>query len=342
MRPSNVAQFLEIAFQEGHPILLKGMPGICKTAIVKQVAERLGYELIIDHPVVSDPIDYKGFPKMTKDGAEFVPFGNLKRICMATKPTIYFLDDLGQAPPAVQAACMQLLLARHVGEHHVSNHVTFVAATNRKSDMAGVTHLLEPVKSRFVSILEVEPSLDDWMGWFYTTSYDPMIAAFVKWRPEFISSFKATADIVNSPCPRTIEHVAKLEQAFKKASVATVDNPMFMEAVAGAAGEGFAIEYTNFLKVASRLPDPDKILKNPETVEFDTSEPDIVYAVIGSILPKITTKNMGNVVKLANRLQSDWAVVLMRMVAQKDNKLCECTAFVGWAQANVEVMTGAV
>ena len=36
-----------------------------------------------------------------------------------------------------------------------SDQVTFIACTNRKTDMAGVTGILEPVKSRFISISEL-------------------------------------------------------------------------------------------------------------------------------------------------------------------------------------------
>ncbi len=54
------------------------------------------------------------------------------RIEVATRAMtpVCLLDDLGQAPPAVQAAAMQLLLARRVNGHAVSDHVTFLAATN--------------------------------------------------------------------------------------------------------------------------------------------------------------------------------------------------------------------
>lgn len=52
----------------------------------------------------------------------------------ATKLTACFIDDLGQATPAVQAAAMQLILALTLNGHRVSDQVVFVAATNRRTD----------------------------------------------------------------------------------------------------------------------------------------------------------------------------------------------------------------
>ena len=68
-----------------------------------------------------------------------------------------FLDDLGQAPMSVQAAAMQLILARRINGFKISDKVIFMAATNRREDKAGVTGILEPVKSRFAWIVELVP-----------------------------------------------------------------------------------------------------------------------------------------------------------------------------------------
>ena len=106
------------------------------------VATSLKHDLIITHPVVEDPTDYKGMPAVVQgDGgptASFLPFGELNRMLSATVPTVVMMDDLGQAPPAVQAAVMQLILARQINGRRISDHVSFIAATNRREDRAEV------------------------------------------------------------------------------------------------------------------------------------------------------------------------------------------------------------
>ena len=163
MRASQLTSFLAAAIPARLPVLITGAPGVGKSQIVEQAAASAGADLILSHPAVADPTDAKGLPWVAKDGesATFLPFGELARAIRAERPTVWFLDDLGQAPAAVQASFMQLLLARRVNGHALPEHVSFVAATNRRTDRAGVSGILEPVKSRFVSMIGLEPNLDD-------------------------------------------------------------------------------------------------------------------------------------------------------------------------------------
>jgi len=85
------------------PILIKGAPGVGKTDIIKEACDKSNNHLIISHPVVSDPVDYKGFPYVIDNEAHFLPFEDLNQLIQAAAPTVYFMDDLGQAPAAVQA-----------------------------------------------------------------------------------------------------------------------------------------------------------------------------------------------------------------------------------------------
>ena len=135
---SQLAESLKFAFLNNLNILIVGSPGIGKTDTVDQICKELNYDLIISHPVVSDPTDYKGFPFVIDNKADFIPFGDLRQLIEAKKETVYFLDDLGQSPASVQAACMQLLLSRQINGHKISEKIRFVAATNRREDKAGV------------------------------------------------------------------------------------------------------------------------------------------------------------------------------------------------------------
>src|SRR5580765_2856955 len=99
------------------PILISGAPGVGKSDVVDQSAQLAGADMILSHPAVSDPTDAKGLPWVVDGAATFLPFGELHRAINATRPTVWFLDDLGQAMPAVQSSFMQLLLARRVNGH---------------------------------------------------------------------------------------------------------------------------------------------------------------------------------------------------------------------------------
>jgi hypothetical protein len=71
----------------------------------------MGWRLVTSQPIISDPVNFKGLP-LFKDGhAEFLPFGDLLDLMETTEETLWFFDDLIQAPTAVQAALMQLFIA---------------------------------------------------------------------------------------------------------------------------------------------------------------------------------------------------------------------------------------
>src|SRR5690606_26802195 len=143
--------------------------------------------------------DVKGLPWIVDGSAHFLPFGELDRALHADKLTVWFLDDLGQASPAVQASYMQLLLARRVNGHVLSDHVTFIAATNRRTDRAGVSGILEPVKSRFTTIVELGAHLDDWCQWAISRDIAPELISFIRFQPDLLCKFQASADLTNCP-----------------------------------------------------------------------------------------------------------------------------------------------
>lgn len=327
LAPKMLADMLAFAFANNFPVLIKGKPGIGKSDIVAQAAADAGAELIISHPVVSDPTDYKGLPYAGKNGADFLPYGDLRKIINADKPTVFFLDDLGQAPASVQAACMQLLLAREINGHKVADCVTFVAATNRKEDRAGVSGILEPVKSRFASIVELDVSADEWIEWGMTKGNMPIeLMAFIKFRPQLLSQFEASKDIVNSPCPRTVAYIGKMFNA-------GIPEELMMPAFAGAAGEGFAAEFMAFLRMYRSLPDIDQILLDPENVEVPTA-PDVLIAISYALTGHINDMTADAAFKFIGRLPSEYQVATVKNTVMRDKTVTKLPAFARWAQKN--------
>ena len=92
---------------------------------------------------------------------------------------------------------MQLILARCINEHKLSPYVTFIAATNRREDKAAVSGLLEPVKSRFAAIVELEVSPDDWVIWALNNNMPTELIAFIRFRPDLLDNFQPSKDIVS-------------------------------------------------------------------------------------------------------------------------------------------------
>lgn len=324
--PKQLTELLKQTIANNLPILITGAPGIGKSDIVAQAAVASGADIIISHPAVADPTDAKGlpWPKAGASEATFLPFGELARALNATTKTVWFLDDLGQASPAVQASFMQLLLARRVNGHVLPDCVTFVAATNRRTDRAGVSGILEPVKSRFATIVELVATIDDWCKWAFDNNVSPTLIAFLRYRPELLSKFEASADLTNSPVPRTWSHLAKLETLHLPPSIE-------MTAFAGSVGEGAATEYLAFRQMANSLINLDAILLNPATAPVP-DRPNELYATAVGLASRANDKTFSRIGVYANRLidaqHGEFAVMMIRDAVRRDPKLTYTDTFV--------------
>lgn len=331
MKPSQFKDLLTRTIPAKLPTLIVGPPGIGKTEIIAQACELVEAELLTEHPVVSDPTDFKGLPYAKNGKATFLPFGNLEKLINANHLTVCFLDDLGQAPPAVQAAAMQLILARKINGHHVSDHICFLAATNRHTDRAGVSGVLEPVKSRFTSIIELETNNDDWISWALKAGVPTELIAFIRFRPELLFDFKPTKEMKNSPSPRTVYNAGKLMQM-------GVPAELEYEVYQGAAGEGFAAEFTAFLQIYRTLPNPDVVLMNPSKASIP-DDPATLYAISGAIARKTSENNIDRVITYANRLPVEFNVLLMRDALEISPEISSTRPYIEWCSHNSSMLT---
>jgi hypothetical protein len=324
MRPTELLALLAKTITAKIPVLITGAPGIGKSDVVTRAASEAGANLILSHPAVADPTDVKGLPWIVDGAATFLPFGELDRALRADKPTVWFLDDLGQASPAVQASYMQLLLARRVNGHVLSDHVVFVAATNRRTDRAGVSGILEPVKSRFGSIVELDVHLDDWCKWAIENNMPAELIAFLRFQPDLLCKFQASADLTNCPVPRTWSHVARLMDLGLPASVSNA-------AIAGAVGEGAATQFLAFLRLYRELPNVDQILIDPDSVDIP-EQPATLYALSGALAHRATETNFGRVARFIDRMvqagRGEFGVLLMRDAMTRTPKIVNTQAFV--------------
>jgi hypothetical protein len=267
-----------------------------------------------------------------------LPFGDLKKLIHATNLTVCFLDDLGQATNAVQAAAMQLILSREIDGHRISDNVVFIAATNRRGDRAGVLGLLEPVKSRFFTIVELIPDLPEWSQWAVNVGVAPEVLAFLNFRPVLFFDFQPTADLTNCPLPRTWHHVSDL---LPLGLPSEVQLPTFQ----GAVGEGAGIEFFAFLDVWSQMVSPDLILTAPDTAPIPT-ELSALCAVSTAIAMRVQTSSMTRYCRYLERLCSEnreeYAALSMKTAVTRDQKLTSTPGYVTAMAGRIgQLMVGA-
>lgn len=335
LRPKQLTELLTRFIPSHMPVMITGAKGIGKTEITHQASDLCKSDMLLSHPQVSDPTDAKGYPWIFKDEegkprALHIPFAEVEAAMKATNLTTWFWDDFGQATPAVQAAFMQWPLARQLNGHKLPDCVTIVIATNRRSDMAGVSGILEPVKGRF-TIVELEPSMEDLTEWQIQHDISPVLIAWHRFKPDLIHECKPTRDLVNSPDPRNWTEVDKIMKLGLSSHVE-------LAAIAGRVGDGAAGEFCAFLKMFRELPSIDGILLNPATA-FVPKDPSTLHAVCAAVAMRCNRDNIGQVISYSERLydmgHGEFAVFMMRDAHRKDPTIATTPEFIKMSAGTV-------
>jgi hypothetical protein len=338
MRPKDVVRTLRKLIPLRMPVMLWGSPGIGKTYMVKQTAEELDYNLIVSHPITDDPTDYKGLPFAVEINgirqATFLPFGHFMHALDASRPTIWFFDDMGHGVPAVQAAAMQLIEERAINGNKLPDTLTFVAASNRSNDRAGVHKMITPLSNRFGCHIDVEVSVKDWQAWAVRAGIVPQSRAFINFRPELLDNFKPERGDRAFASPRSWHKMSTILGA-------GMDEDLLPQVASGCIGTGPAAEFLAFLPRYLELPPLlDGAFANPETCTIPDTKPDIMFALCGALVERIRG-NKGPVeafAKYAARFQPAYATVAFRDGMAVNTGLLGDVTAQGWLREHREML----
>lgn len=317
---STGSQLLSVGLEASLPVLLFGAPGIGKTEIVKAAARELGFAIEISHPVVSDPTDFKGIPFADNGVARFLPLPLLRKMMGAQEPMVVFFDDLGQAPEAVQAALMQVILAREVDGNKISNHVRFVAASNEIRQGAGVRGVLSPLISRF-TVIYLTSDFAAFKNWAAASGkISALIVSFLESQNRknlnMLNTFSEEKAKLCIPyaCPRTWEVANRWLTAFTNGN--DVNWELAYPAIAGCVGEDCALAFMTFCK---RYDSVSRYVlaaeKNPDTAPLPIDITDQFLVCAGFALRSAkSSRIIPNAVRYLQRMNNEFVAYFFSIV----------------------------
>jgi hypothetical protein len=300
MRPSELAKSLAAILPTKRPVFVWGGPGVGKSSVVRAAADRHQLSLIDLRVTLLDPVDLRGLPRLTEESAVWCPPAFLPRDGQG----VLFLDELAQAPPLVQAACLQVTLDRKLGEYELPDGWTVVAAGNRAEDRAGSHRIISPLLNRFVH-LDLDVSNEDWQDWAVTAGIAPEVRAFLRFRPGLLFQFDPATNPRAFATPRSWAFVSDVLKA------TPVD--LATEVVAGCVSEGPAAEFAGFLALYRELPDIDQALAKPETAPVPR-EPAVLYALVGAVVERVRAGTAPEVsaIRYVSRFPDEFALLAVR------------------------------
>ncbi len=296
---------------------LHSSPGIGKSSLYRQIAKEKNLKVIDWRGAGADPTDLNGFPTLDGKFADYKPFKNFPttdaEIPAGYKGFLLILDELTSAPRSVQAACYKLILDRQVGNHDIHPSVAIVAAGNLDTDGA----ITQPISTALVNRMAhfyVGIDHKSWIDWATNTDIDAMKLAFLTFKPNCLYTFNPDAPKNQYASPRTWEMLDKIE---KQSGLSTAED---LPLVSGLIGEGAAIEYIAFTKVAAEAPRIEKIMADPANEPVPTAQ-DLRYALSGSLAQAMTVDNCDTLAIYIERMPKEFQLLTVRTAFVRNEEL---------------------
>jgi hypothetical protein len=318
MKPSQVRIQIKHSIATMLPLFVWGKPGIGKSDLFRQEAEETGKTLFDVRVSLYDPVELKGLPQITGNRTTYA-----QPDLFPTEPnSILLLDELTSAPQAVQATMYQLILNRRFGNYQLPDDCPIFAAGNRETDRGVTFKMPAPLANRFEHV-EMAEDLQDWCNWAFKHNIRPEIISFLRFRPVLLHEFKPEHNPRSFPSPRTWEYI-------HRKLIAGIPQEIEYESITGTIGEGAAAEFLAFLKIFRSLPNPDAVIMDPTGAQVPT-DPATLYALCGALIHRSSDTNCHRVIQYADRLQTEFSVMLVRDLIKKVPQSQSGEQFIKWA-----------
>jgi hypothetical protein len=319
------------------PVFLWGPPGIGKTEVVRQAAERHGAELVVLRASELRPEELVGLPSLRDEGyTTFAPLLDLYRLTRtyeagghgAPRPpggTILFLDEFTNASPEVMPSFQYLILNRVLGgpgSHPLLPDVRIVAAGNREEDQAYAHALSAPLLNRLVHF-EVKPDREEWSGWARRSGVLPVILAFLSRREECFFE-PGPCGSRAFPSPRSWHMLSDVLRALDVAGSVTTE--LRRAAIIGTVGPGAGTEFFRFEQYAGAAPSADDILADPDGTSTHDSDPAIAIVAVENILAGVrrnADRYADAAVLYLTRMHAEYRALFLHALADRKHPLSE-------------------
>ncbi len=168
--------------------MLHGRPGVGKSQIVQQLADKIGARLFDLRLTTIEPQDLRGLPYYDHETRKTVWYRPEDLPDDPTEPSVLFLDELTAASPYLQPTVYGLLQERRVGQHRLPDNVMVIAAGNTVEDGAIAYEMGTALSDRLIHVHVVaDPS--DWLERYAAPKgLAPAVTAFLRSRPDLLDT----------------------------------------------------------------------------------------------------------------------------------------------------------
>ena len=181
-------------------VLMRGPTGVGKSHLSRAVADELGLPFIDVRGSTMDESQVSGIPDFetskTDGVATFCLPSWYVRACR--EPVVLMLDELNRSMPQVMQSFFQIVLDRELGNNangeasklHPETRV--MAAVNWGSEYD--VNDMDPALLRRFWVVDLDPTVSDWVEWAGLSGIDPVTIDFVRQHPEHLRPDVSSVD----------------------------------------------------------------------------------------------------------------------------------------------------
>lgn len=253
------------------PVFIWGPPGIGKSSIVQQFAERVGLPCVSLLGSQLAPEDLIGVPQIMGDVSRFCPPSTIAR----KEPYCLFLDELNACSHEVQKAFYSLIHERRIAEYELPAGSVVIGAGNRAQDSAIVKPMSSALINRMIHV-NLTTSHRDWLEWAWSAEIHPWVIEYLQTRPDHLWSQPSKREETFST-PRSWH---MLSDALKNFGPMPGDTDLELLAH-GCLTNAHAVQFRSFVRQIRSKYSVSEILKGQRWPD-DPADRDVLYFLVTS------------------------------------------------------------
>lgn len=255
-------------------VLMRGPTGVGKSHMAKAIADELELPFIDVRGSTMDEAQVSGIPdfetsKETGVSTFCLPSWYV-RACR--EPVVLMLDELNRSMPQVMQSFFQVVLDRELGNNvdgealKLHSDTRVLAAVNWGSEYD--VNDMDPALLRRFWVVDLEPTVNDWIDWAGTAGIDAVTIDFVRQHPEHFRPDVSSVDpgtVLPTPASwhRLDESLRFMNLTPSEVAGSRPDG--FFAIASGFVGTEAAISYTDFVQRYEKVISAEDVLSGKIT-----------------------------------------------------------------------------
>jgi len=327
--------------------MLRGEPGIGKSSMLEQIAERLGY----DHAYIDVPnmdLGDVAMPVIDHETRTTKYYPNARFKIHNGKPLVMMFDEFSKGADPVKNMLHPCLEKKNprLGDVSLDNRTVVFLTGNLSTDGVGDT-LKAHTRNRIVEITVAKPTSEEWINWAIEKDVSPEVIAWVNRFPQVLASYtdggQGDNPYIFNPrktqnafvSPRSLETASNIVKTRKDN-----DPDAVIAALTGAIGESGARDMQAYIEFADQLPTWEATIRDPKNTPVPTSSGACAIVVFGAIarIDKVTITPFMEYLK---RFDAEWQAVFAINLSKTQSKQSiafSCKAFSEWVALNQDLL----